>query len=169
MKKIFPVFIAIILLISLAYGNTRVPGHEQERFDLDNNGYPDEGISVNGHYTALYAYDFDGRWYWDLGDGRILGTVNSVEELNQDTLTICDYIVNYRGKFENDPFLNSGWIQNNINCSGYDDNNHYFYLIVHKTDPRFRGNPEWSVWGDWEYHTLTVSKQGNLARPLKYN
>ena len=168
-KNIFPIFLVLVLFASLVIGGTRVPGHEKERYDLDNNGYPDEGISVNGHYTSIYAYDLLGDWYWDLGDGRILGTVDAVDELEQDTLTVCDYIVNYRGKFENDPFLNSGWIHNNINCRGYDDNNQYFYQIVHKTDLRYRNNPEWSVWGEWEYHTLTISRQGNLVRPVTHS
>jgi len=162
------IFIALIFLLSatFAFGSTRVPGHEKAMYDQDNNGFPDLGVSVNGHYTSIYAYDDLGSWYWDLGDGRIMGNVNSISALDQETLTRCDYVINYRGKFENDPFMNSGWIHNNIQCRGYDDNNQYFYQIVHKTDPRFRGNPEWSVWGEWEYHTLAISKQGNIVRPF---
>lgn len=153
---------------------TVVSGHQKQiekgangRFDQDENGIPDVGVSVNGHYTSIYAYD-DGNWYWDLGDGRIHGTVDSIEELAQETLTRCDYVINYRGNFDNDPFLNSGWIQNLIRCSGYDDNNEYNYFIVHETDPRYRGNPDWSVWGTWEYHGLTQSGIGNLVRPMQH-
>ena len=135
MKKLVFALIVLALLLVLTpavLAGTAVPGHN--RWDEDNNGYPDEGVTINGHYTSLYAYDcteYDtggncsSDWYWDLGDGRIYGTVESVDELDQTTLTVCDYVVNYRGNFENDPFLDSGWIQNHINCSGYDDNNHY--------------------------------------------
>ncbi len=167
-------FAASLLIISAGAvsAGTKVPGHDKDKYDQDNNGFPDEGVTVNGHYKSLYAYDCDpdcetGGWYWDLGDGRVWGTVDDVSELDQDTLTTYDYVVNYRGKFENDPFLNSGWIQNHINCKGYDDNNHYNYLIVHKTDPRYRGNPDWAIWGAWEYHVLTISGFGNLVRPMK--
>jgi hypothetical protein len=131
---------------------TTVPGH------CDRDG------TVVGHYTSIYAYDND-NWYWDLGDGRVQGTVGSIDELDQTSLTKCDYVVNYRGDFGGDPFLDNGWIMNNINCSGYDDNGHYTYLIVHQTDPRYQGNPDWAVWGTWEYHVYTVSGFGNLVRP----
>ncbi|MEX0747220.1 MAG: hypothetical protein WD275_04410, partial [Rhodothermales bacterium] len=89
----------------------------------------------------------------------------ALEELDQATLTQCDYVNNYRADFGNNPFMDSGWIQNHINCSGYDDNNHYNYLIVHESDPRYIGNPDWAIWGNWEYHVLTVSGFGNLVRP----
>lgn len=145
--------------------STQVPGHQSDRYDQDGNGIPDDGMEVNGKYTSLYAYDADGDWYWDLGDGRVQGTVDSVDDLEQSTLTVCDYQVQYRGDFGNDPFLDSGWIINDINCSGFDDDNTYNYLIVHETDPRYRGNPDWSIWNTWEYHTLTVSGSGNLVRP----
>ena len=168
MKKLTLVVMVLLagglLLPSVAMAGTAVPGH-QDRWDKDDNGYPDEGVTINGHYTSLYAYDSAGDWYWDLGDGRVMGTVDSVDDLDQGTLTACDYKVNYRGNFENDPFMNSGWIMNQINCYGYDDNNHYSYLILHETDPRYRGNSEWAVWGTWEYHVLAISGFGNLARP----
>ena len=148
---------------SVASAATAVPGHQGSRYD--GNGIPDVGVEVTGHYDSVYAYDGSGEWYWDLGDGRILGTVGSVEDLDVATLTTCDYVVNYRGSFENDPFMDSGWIQNHINCRGYDDNNHYNYLIVHETDPRYTGNPDWAIWGTWEYSALTISGFGNLVRP----
>jgi hypothetical protein len=172
MTKTMAIILSVMMLGSIGFmmsadAGTVVPGHEkQSKNDKDNNGIPDEGVTVNGHYTSIYAYDAPGDWYWDLGDGRILGTVDSVDELESSTLTICDYVVNFRGNFENDPFMDSGWIQNHINCHGFDDNNHYNYLIVHETDPRYRGNPEWSIWGTWEYHVLTISGFGNLVRPM---
>ena len=167
-------FVSVSIGMSLGYlgytviAKTTVPGHSSQRYDQDNNGIPDEGQTVNGHYTSLYAYDNLGDWYWDLGDGRVQGTVDSVDDLDPATLTTCDYVVNYRGNFENDPFMDSGWIQNHINCSGFDDNNQYNYLIVHETDPRYTDNPEWAIWGNWEYKALTISGFGNLVRPANH-
>ena len=149
-----------------ARASTVVHGHQ--RYDQDGNGFPDEGARVNGHYTSVYAYDAHGDWYWDLGDGRVYGTVPSVDDLDGGTLTRCDYVVNYRGSFENDPFMDTGWIQNHVNCRGYGDNNTYNYLIVHETDPRYTGNPAWAIWGSWEYHVLTISGFGNLVRPYAH-
>lgn len=123
---------------------------------------------VNGRRTSLYAYDNTGNWYWDLGDGRVMGTKSSVAELDQATLTKCDYVVNYRGTYENNPYMDTGWIQNLINCSGYDDNGQYNYMIVNESDPRYTGNPEWSIWGNWEYHGLIESGKGNLVRPYRH-
>lgn len=171
--KIFGILIAVFVLAlstsSIAAkpscpGGTTVPG-QCAKSDADNNGYPDAGVYVSGHYTSVYAYDNNGQWYWDLGDGRIEGTVGSIAALDQATLTQCDYEVNYRADFGNDPYMNNGWIINNITCRGYGDNNHYTYLIVSNTDPRYTGNPAWSVWGNWEYHVDVEGRQGNLVRP----
>lgn len=134
-----------------------------DRYDTDNNGYPDAGITVVGHYTSVYAYDATGNWYWNLGDGRVQGTVGSVNDLDQATLTVCNYQIQYRAKFENNPFMDSGSIQNMITCRGFDDNGSYHYQIVHQSDPRYTGNPEWAEWGTWEYHVLTESHNGNLV------
>jgi hypothetical protein len=147
--------------------STNVPGHQNARNDQDGNGYPDVGVIVNGKYQSLYAYDASGNWYWNLGDGRIYGTVTSLSALNAATLSRCDYQVQYRGMFQNNPYQDNGWIINNIICSGYDGTASYNYLIVHKTDPRYRGTAarihEWGP--DWEYHALTVTAWGNLVRP----
>lgn len=147
---------------------TRVPGHSGAKYDADGNGVPDAGVYVNGHYTSVYAYDANGDYYWDLGDGRVQGTVGSVDDLDGATLTQCDYVVNYRADFGNDPFMDDGWIQNHIHCSGYDDNAHYNYLIVSDTDPRYTGNPDLAIWGTWEYAVYTISGQGNIARPQNH-
>lgn len=136
--------------------------------DEDGNGIPDEGETVTGAYDSVYAYDANGDWYWDLGDGRVRGTVDSISDLDQDTLTVCDYQVQYRGQFDNDPFLDNGWVMNEIICRGYDyDNAQTFkYTIVHETDPRYRGIEEHSIWGDWEYHVNVEGGFGNkLTRP----
>jgi hypothetical protein len=171
MRKVIAVVAPVMALLALsavAVATTTVPGHTGGRSDQDNNGIPDAGVYVNGHYTSLYAYDANGDWYWDLGDGRVQGSVGSVDELDAETLTVCDYIVNYRADFGNDPFMNEGWIQNLINCHGYDDNGQYNYLIVSQTDPRYTGDPEWAIWGTWEYHVLTESGQGNLTGPQSH-
>jgi hypothetical protein len=173
MKRLLVIVLVVVLTALLATNVMAKPGCGDGdtivagmcgRYDADNNGYPDAGVSVVGHYTSVYAYDtLD--WYWDLGDGRVQGTVGSIADLDPATLTTCDYVVNYRATFGNDPFMDSGWIQNLINCYGFDDNGQYNYLIVHRTDPRYEGNPAWAVWGDWEYHVLTESHSGNLVRP----
>lgn len=157
--------VAIAFAPSTSMGGTLVPGHDRDRYDQDNNGYPDEGVTTVGKYTALYAEDINADWYWDLGDGRILGSVGSVDDLDAATLTVCDYQITYRANFENDPYMNSGWITNLINCHGYEDTQ-YNYLIVHETDPRYEGNPDWAVWGTWEYHIYAVSGYGNLVQPM---
>lgn len=146
---------------------TTVPGHQDTRYDTDANGYPDAGVSVTGVYTSVYAYDAT-DWYWDLGDGRVLGSVTSVDALDDATITVCDYRVQYRGTFENNPFMDSGWIKNNINCRGQDAGT-FNYLIVHQTDPRYTGNPDWAVWGTWEYQVLTESGNGNLVHAQPEN
>jgi hypothetical protein len=133
--------------------------------DADNNGIPDEGEVVSGTYKAVYAYDANGDVYFDLGDGRVQGTVNAIAELDQSTLTRCDYKNQYRGTYENDPFLDSGWVKNNINCKGYDDNSNYNYTIVHETDPRYTGEKPATFGGDWEYHVYAVGGEGNTVRP----
>lgn len=156
----------VVLFVAMAgsaMAATTVPGHT-DRFDEDNNGFPDAGEYVNGKYTSLYAYDASGDWYWDLGDGRIYGTVSSVDELNETTLTTCDYNVIYRADFNNDAFMDAGWIHNHIKCQGYDDNGTYNYVIVHESDPRYTGNPDNAIWGTWEYVVQTSKGNGNSAK-----
>lgn len=159
---LFSIF-ALSVVVLPAFAATTVPGHTG-KYDADNNGISDAGKYVNGHYTSVYAYDASGDYYWDLGDGRIYGTVGSIADLELATLTTCNYVVNYKADFGNDPYMNDGWIQNHINCRGYDDNGHYNYLIVGQGDPRYTGNPDWAEWGTWEYATLTESGKGNVAK-----
>lgn len=162
--------LALTVSAPAAAGGTAVPGKSGAKVDADANGFPDEGVVVVGHYTSVYAYDSHGDYYWDLGDGRILTSVDigSLDDLDQTTLTVCDYVVNYKGTFDNDPFLDSGNVDNHIRCHGYDGKSTYNTQIVHETDPRYRGNPDWSIWGTWEYHVSTVSGTGNLVRPLAH-
>jgi hypothetical protein len=157
----------VLSTIGVASASTVVPGH-QDRYDADDNGYPDAGQYVNGVYTSLYAYDANGDSYLDLGDGRTGGTVDSIDDLDQTTLTVCHYRNVYRADFGNDAFMDAGWIINNIRCSGYEKGS-YTYLIVHQSDPRYTGNPDWAIWGTWEFHVLTVSGQGNLVPPAKHS
>ena len=163
--RILVAWSAAALLAFSASAGTSVPGHSKDKQDQDGNGYPDVGVEVNGHYTSVYAYDANGDWYWDLGDGRVQGSVSSISDLDPTTLTRDDYVVNYRGTFDNDPYMDSGWIQNHIVQTGYDGHAHWNYLIVHASDPRYTGDPDWAVWGSWEYHVLTESGAGNLTRP----
>ena len=156
--------VAVVLAATALSAQTRVPANGRS-IDEDNNGFPDAGVVVNGHYESIYAYDLLGGWYWDLGDGRVQGTVSDPSQLDQATLTTCDYVVNYRGTFENNPFQDSGWIMNQINCTGTDHGT-YHYLIVHESDPRYTGNPDWAIWGTWEYHVLVESGTGNLVKRL---
>ncbi|MGK2904720.1 MAG: hypothetical protein ACSLE7_18035, partial [Mycobacterium sp.] len=72
------------------------------------------------------------------------GTVTGHYTLNQFD---CDYIVNYRGDFGDDPYLDDGWIMNNIKC---DDGGVYSYMIVSEDDPRYTDNPDHAIWGSWE-------------------
>jgi hypothetical protein len=112
--------------------STLVPGH-QDRYDADNNGISDAGQEVNGRYTDTYV----------------------------DGATVCKLTVTYRGDFGNTPYLDSGVIENHYVCKGPDGNATFNYQIVHESDPRYRGNPDWAVWGNWEYHVLTQGGQGN--------
>ncbi len=146
---------------------TRVPGHQKARYDADGNGFPDDGVEVTGVYTAFYAEDAAGDWYWDLGDGRILGSVASPDDLDAATRTDCVYHNQYRATFGNDPFMDSGWIKNNIRCTGAEKGT-FNYLIVHESDPRYTGNPDWAIWSTWEYHVLTVGGFGNLVGPRSH-
>lgn len=159
---------ALLATATAAGAGTVVPG-QATRSDADSNGYPDAGVVVTGKYTAVYAYDVNGDWYWDLGDGRVLGTVGSVGELDPATLDVCDYQIQYRGTFENDPFLDSGWIKNNIVCRGYSGTGAFNSVIVHRTDPRFLDTGYGPGWGpDWEYFVDTWSGYGNVANPYRH-
>lgn len=134
--------------------------------DADGNGIGDVGVQVVCNYTSYYAEDASGNYYWDLGDGRVytLG-VSSPDELDAATLTECFYQVHTRGSFENDPFQNTGDISNMIRCTGPEGTSTYHYQIVASDDPRYTGDPEWAIWGNWEYHVSTESGTGNMAGP----
>lgn len=139
--------------------STVVPGHQ-----TDDGSIPVG--DVNGKYTSVYTYDANDDYYWDLGDGRVQGTVDSIDDLDQSTLTTCDYVVTYRGDFNGDPFLDSGWIRNNIKCHGYDYSKTQTYntLYVHETDPRYSENLE-PIWGSWGVLVDAVGGVGSVANP----
>jgi hypothetical protein len=123
---------ALFIVPATAAASTVVPG-QQGRYDADHNGVPDTGQVVNGRYSDTYV----------------------------DGSTVCKLVVTYRGDFGNDPYLNSGEISNHYECKGPDGNATFNYQIVSQDDPRYTGNPDWSVWGNWEYHVLTQGGQGN--------
>jgi len=166
------VFIAVFCL-AFVFASVITPitsakqAYTNDKWDADGNSYPDEGIIVNGHYRCLYAYDAYGKWYLEKGDGRTKGNVDSIEDLDQETLTACRNSVNYRGEFGNDRYMDSGWAHQHVNCKGYGERSSSNYIIVHETDPRYEGYPDWAVWnslGNWEYAVYTTSGQGNLVR-----
>lgn len=114
-------------LTGFASAQTTVPGHQ------DNSG------TVNGHYTAVYAYDANGDYYLDYGDdrpGNPAGTVDSIDELDQSTLTVCDYVINYRGDFGDDPYLDNGTVFNHIRCHGYEGNTVYNHRTEYPGEER---------------------------------
>lgn len=134
--------------------------NEADRYDEDGNGFPDEGVEVTGMYKAVVAYDADGNMYMrnPSGIGREIG---NMDDLNQETLTTCDYKVQYRGTFANDPYQDTGWIRNNVVCTGYEPDTQTI-LWVHETDPRYTGNGEPAFGGDWEVRIETRRGRGNL-------
>lgn len=130
---------------------TTVPGHESK-----------ESGTVMGVYDSVYAYDATGAYYLDLGDGRFQG-VESIEDLDQESLTICDYKVVYQGDFGDDPYLDTGWVRNNVRCYGEEPGN-FNYLIISEDDHRYTGERQ-AEWGTWEYLVNAEGGVGNLANP----
>src|SRR5438067_6777192 len=118
-----------------AMAATTVPGHSGAKTDADNNGISDAGVQVVGNYDEVDVFG----------------------------ATTCKLRVNYKGDFGNTPYLDSGEIQNHYVCDGPDGHQTYNYLIVSSDDPRYSGNPDWAVFGTWEYHVLTQGGQGNEA------
>lgn len=120
---------------------------------------------VMGAYDAFHAYDASDH-YRDLGDGRVSGTVYGVDGLDPDTLTVCSVRVIYRGRFGGDPFLERGWVRNDIRCEGVDDGRHA-RLYVHESDDRFSGERE-PVWGDWEILEEAPGAPGAIIHPRQH-
>jgi hypothetical protein len=139
-------------------------GSRSQFADEDDNGIADEGEVVTGRYKAIYAYDGSGDTYtYNLSNRRVEGgSVASVDDLDDETLTVCYYTVQYRGTFENDPYQDTGWIKNIITCKGQDKGS-YSYLFVHESDPRYTGEKPVAFGGSWEYHVLTQSGAGNTV------
>lgn len=76
--------------------------------------------------------------------------------------TTCELLLTYRGEFNNDPYMDSGWMRNNYHCTG-DEAGQYTYLIVHESDPRFF-LPGEAMWGSWKAIVETASGSGNVLR-----
>lgn len=167
-KLLFAAIAAITITLSAGVADAAKP---TSKTDADNNGYPDVGVVVTRHWTSLYAYDWNGDWYWDLGDGRVLGTVGSPDDLDDASYNECSYVNQSRGTFENNPYQDSGWISNHIDCNGTDGHGHWNYLMVHRTDPRFTGDAARIAeldWGpDWEFKVLTELGTGNFFKPAR--
>ena len=94
LKKILLVLLAVLILAlipatGVLAASTRVPGHNTDRYDQDNNGYPDAGVYVNGHYTSLYVEDANGDYYWDLGDGRIYTSSAEIDSIDTSVRAKC--------------------------------------------------------------------------------
>lgn len=156
LRKLIVLALSILAVLAMALpasASTAVPGHQGR------DGY------VNGHYTSLYAKDASGKYYWDLGDGRVQGA-DSIDDLDAETLTVCDYNIKYRADFGGDDFMDDGWINQTIKCDGPDGKSTTGYIIVSDEDPRYTGNPERATWGTWEYHVMTMSGSGNVANPM---
>lgn len=175
MKRSIGTTVAVLALTGMGLGtgigaasaaewDSGVPGQSGSRYDADGNGYPDAGRVVTGNYVEVLAYDAQGGTFSSNDFGEVGGTVDSVEDLDQATLTTCTYRVHYRGSFENDRYQDSGWISNNILCKGYEPGA-YTYLMVHQSDPRYTGEGT-PLWGEWEYHVNAQSGVGNVERHL---
>ncbi|MCZ7578552.1 MAG: hypothetical protein M5U18_16480 [Dehalococcoidia bacterium] len=167
MKRVLLIFVAMaviaILPATLGSAATGSACKIPKGGDADNNGIGDADVQVICNYDSVYAYDDAGDYYWDLGDGRVYTSpgISNIEDLDQTTLSVCDYRIHTKGDFGNDPYMNSGDISNMIRCHGYDGVATYHYQIVSNDDPRFRGDPAYAIWGTWEYHVLTESGTGN--------
>lgn len=127
-----------------------------------NDGNDGNGDKVTGMYKATYAYDQNGDWYQYNGSnlGRETGTVGSIDDLDQATLTTCDYKIQYQGSFGDDPYLDVGWIRNNIVCKGYEPDNRNV-LYVSEEDNRYTGEGT-PIWGTWEYFVDARRGRGNV-------
>jgi hypothetical protein len=93
--------------------------------------------TVNGHYTDTYTYPGGS----------------------------CQLVVNYRGDFGSDPYLDNGVIFNHYTCKDATGTSVFNYRIVSSDNPAYRGNPNCAEFGTWEYHTLTESGNGNVCKP----
>lgn len=113
-------------------GSTVVPGQQTARNDVDGNNIADAGVIVSGGYAGTYV----------------------------DGATTCALRVTYRGDFNNDPYLDSGVINNHYVCKGPDGNMTFNYQIVSSDQPNYTGSG-WPVWGTWEFRVLTQGGQGN--------
>lgn len=146
-------------IAALGLGGASTVGAQPGGGNDGNNG---NGSKETGVYKATYAYDQAGDWYQYNGSNRGLeiGTVDSIDELDQDTLTTCYYKVQYQGDFGDDPYLDMGWIRNNIVCKGYEPDNQNV-LYVSEEDHRYTGNRP-SIWGTWEYFVDAQRGAGNV-------
>ncbi len=143
------------------------PGNsDNDRYDEDDNGFPDEGEVVTGVYRAEYWYDADGN-VWGENLSNTGATVGDKSDLDPETTTKCFYKIQYRGTFENDPYQDSGWIKNVVNCRGYESGT-FNWIFVHESDPRYDGTGT-PIWNEWEYHVDVEGGVGNKEAPRPEN
>lgn len=132
--------LSMVVLLSLMAASTAFAGQPVcEPDQTVVKGHCEKTGTVVGHYTFVYE-----------GDGYV-----------------CKYVVNYRGDFGGDPYLDNGRIMNMINCTGgsvgSDNPNartNYTYMFVSEGEPQWDEN---NIWGTWDWDILTVPGEGNVA------
>jgi hypothetical protein len=157
-------FAPLFVLAQTPYTMSIVAGQQQKIVDLDQNGYPDAGITYVGHFKMVYAYDMYNRYYFFDGLNTYTN-VGSVDALDKTTRVVQEYNITYNVDFGNTGYPVKGWYRQSVVCKGYQYPNGgavYVYLTVHRTDPRFNG--ESLVFGDWQQFVLVWSKHGNIPR-----
>ena len=154
--------------IAIIGGIAAMPGTTlaQSQGNHQNKGQGSDGVT--GTYRAVYAWDGSNDWYgYNLsGQGNESGTVGSVDDLDSETRTTCDYNVQYRGTFSTGGYQDSGWIKNNIRCKGVHSGN-YNSIYVHETDPRYDDSLE-SIWGTWGIFVDALRGVGNIANTSRH-
>lgn len=158
--------------LGLSLGLALVPTASATQRGNDKNS--GNGDKETGMYKSTYAYDDEGDWYgYNMSNQELVfGTVASIDELDQETLTTCYYKVQYQGSFGDDPYLDMGWIRNNVVCKGYEPDNRNV-LFVSQEDERYTGEGE-PIWGTWEYFVDARRGEGNVlitdeVRPSQSN
>lgn len=127
---------------------------ESHYADEDGNGHPDAGEVVTGWYRALLATADNGEFTYNMNNwGLREGTVFNLNSLDEESLTVWNFHVQYQGTFGNDQYQDTGWVKNVITRNG-DDPDTSVYFFFHESDPRYTGNRPPTYGGDWEYHIV---------------
>lgn len=75
---------------------------------------------VNREVEAVFAKDAKDGWYYDAGDGEILGTAKLIEELDEETLFICLGSFQYIGTVDKKDTFQTLRSKYSLICDGYD-------------------------------------------------